>query len=171
MSLYPALYSPADLTSGHGPWPPTGYQPPPVGASPNVMINGLFVHRVGDQTLPHYSVLPVPPDLHPDVISTGYPKVLVNGTPIAITGMSILTPAGVVNGLSSVNVICKPGAMNTPSLVGLAKVAALIAAAAAGLGGGAGGIPGGGDSDQTNVFPNPGAELIDENLEDIARCI
>lgn len=173
MSLFPALYAPEDVTSGHGCWPPVGYAPPPVGASPNVLINGLPVHRVGDVTLPH---LCTGPDLHPDVISTGYPKVLVNGTPIAINGMSVLAPSGVVNGLASVNVICKPGPMNTPNLAGLAKIAAAIAARALigppfGIPGSNGGVPGGGDSDQTNVFPNPVAEWTDENLQDILRCL
>jgi uncharacterized Zn-binding protein involved in type VI secretion len=109
MSLFPALYTAADVTSGHGMWPPVGYAPPPVGASANVMINGAFVHHVGDTTLPHYSFLPVPPDLHSDVISTGEPSVLVNGTPIAIQGLSFLAPAGLVAGLAAVDVVVRIG--------------------------------------------------------------
>jgi uncharacterized Zn-binding protein involved in type VI secretion len=73
------------------------------------MINGAFVHHVGDTTLPHYSFLPVPPDLHPDVISTGEPSVLVNGTPIAIQGLSFLAPAGLVAGLAAVDVVVRIG--------------------------------------------------------------
>lgn len=113
MSLYPALYTPADVTSGHGPWPPVGYQPPPIGASPNVMMNGAFVHRVGDLTLPHYAYIPAPPDLHPDAITTGEPTVIVNGTPVAIQGVSFLSPAGVVAGLATADVICRVGNLNT----------------------------------------------------------
>ena len=81
----------------------------------------------------------------------------MNGTPIAINGMSVLAPSGVVNGLASVNVICKPGPMNTPNLAGLAKIAAAIAARALigppfGIPGSNGGVPGGGDSDQNQRF-------------------
>lgn len=109
MSLYPALYTPADVTSGHGPWPPVGYTPPPTGASEDVMMNGAFVHRVGDTTLPHYAYLPIPPDLHSDVIVTGEPSVLVNGRPIAIQGLSFLAPSGIVAGFAAVDVIVRVG--------------------------------------------------------------
>lgn len=120
MSLYPALYTPADVTSGHGPWPPVGYTPPPTGASPDVFINGANAHRVGDTTLPHYAYLPVPVDLHFDVISTGDDSVLVNGTPIAIQGLSFLKPSGVVGGLAAVDVIVKVGNLvNATTLTGV----------------------------------------------------
>lgn len=116
MSLYPALYTPADVTSGHGAWPPVGYREPPIGASPDVFINGANAHRVGDLTLTHYSRLPVPPDLHFDVISTGENSVLVNGFPIAIQGLSILAPsdisggfAGFVSGFAAIDVIVRVG--------------------------------------------------------------
>ena len=92
----PALYTPADMTSGHGPWPPVGYTPPPGGASANVFINTKNVHRVGDKTLPHVHL---PPDVHFDTISTGSKSVYVNKQPMAIIG-SLLTcqygPAGQV---------------------------------------------------------------------------
>jgi len=115
MSLFPALYAPSDVTTGHGPYPPVGYLPPPVGASPNVMINGLLAHRVGDVTIPHACI---GPDIHSDVIATGDPTVLVNGTPIAIVGLSYLAPSGVVAGLSSIDVIVKCGRLNNPSVLG-----------------------------------------------------
>jgi uncharacterized Zn-binding protein involved in type VI secretion len=95
-----------------------GYQPPPVGASPNVIINGSLAHRVGDLTFPHYAFLPVPPDLHPDVIATGDPTVLVNGRPIAIVGLSILAPSGVVAGYGAIDVIVKCGNLNNATVVG-----------------------------------------------------
>lgn len=92
----PALYTPEDMTSGHGPWPPVGYSPPPQGASGDVFINSKHVHRVGDQTLPHQHL---PPDIHTDSISTGSPSVFVNKKPMAVIG-SLLTsqygPAGQV---------------------------------------------------------------------------
>lgn len=115
MSLFPALYTLGDLTTGHGCFPPTGYLPPPVGASPNVRMNGAFVHRVGDVTKPHTCS---GADIHSDVIATGDPTVLVNGRPVAIIGLSILTPAGVVSGYGSVNVIVKCGRINNATAVG-----------------------------------------------------
>lgn len=110
MSLYPALNTPIDVTTGHGCWPPVGYLPPGPkigsGASSNVIINGWPVHRVGDLTKPHFCT---PLDIHPDVILTGDPTVLVNGSPIAITGLSLLSPAGIVAGQSSIDVVVKAG--------------------------------------------------------------
>lgn len=104
LSSTPALYTPFDMTTGHGPWPPVGY----ISASPNVMINGRFVHKVGDTTLPHYAALSIPPDLHSDTISTGSPTVMVNGTPMAVIG-SLLTspvgPAGVVAAAGAFTVV------------------------------------------------------------------
>jgi uncharacterized Zn-binding protein involved in type VI secretion len=115
MSLFPALYAPSDVTTGHGCYPPTGYLPPPIGASPNVIINGLNAHRVGDTTIPHTCI---GVDIHSDVIATGDPTVLVNGRPIAILGLSILAPSGVVSGYSSVNVMVKCGSLNNATVVG-----------------------------------------------------
>lgn len=112
MTLFPALASPIDVTTGHGCWPPTGYLPPgptagTSGSSSNVIINGLFTHRVGDLTIPH---LCTPVDLHPDVISNGENTVLVNKAPIAIQGLSILAPAGLVSGQAATTVHVKTGA-------------------------------------------------------------
>lgn len=115
MSLFPALYSPDDQTTGHGCFPPTGYLAPPVGASPNVIINGLPAHRVGDVTIPHTCS---GADIHSDVIATGDPTVLVNGSPIAILGLSILAPSGVVSGYAAVDVIVKVGALNNATTAG-----------------------------------------------------
>lgn len=106
MSVFPALYTPADVTTGHGCFPPTGYLPPPVGASSDVFIHLAPVHRVGDVTIPH---LCSGPDIHPDVIATGFPTVLVNTKPIALFGASILAPGGIVAGLSAINVYVGSG--------------------------------------------------------------
>jgi uncharacterized Zn-binding protein involved in type VI secretion len=100
----PALYTPSDMTSGHGPWPPVGYGPPPQGASNNVFINKKNVHHVGNQTLPHFHL---PPDVHTDKISTGSKTVFVNKTPMAVIG-SLLTsrygPAGQVAAFGATSV-------------------------------------------------------------------
>jgi len=92
----PALYTPGDITSGHGPWPPVGYAPPPTGASANVFINKTQVHRVGDKTLPHFHL---PIDVHIDTIQTGSKSVYVNKKPMAIIGSLLICkfgPAGQV---------------------------------------------------------------------------
>ena len=106
MGLKPALYQPGDNTSGHGPYAPVGYLPG-AGQSPNVFIDGKPVHKVGDQTFPHFANI-IPPDIHTDTIATGIPTVLVNGTPIAIAGQSLLLcpfgDAGVVGGISATTV-------------------------------------------------------------------
>ena len=119
LSTTPALSSPLDMTTGHGPWPPVGYIPTvptppgadkavPTGASPNVIINGRNVHNVGNVTLPHFALIPSPPDLHSDSISTGSPTVMVNGTPMAVIGSllgSPVGPAGMVAGQGALTVV------------------------------------------------------------------
>tara|TARA_B100000212_G_scaffold336022_1_gene308777 strand:+ start:889 stop:1251 length:363 start_codon:yes stop_codon:yes gene_type:complete len=99
LSTIPALYHPLDLTTGHGPWAPVGFTPIPTGASANVIINGRNVHKVGDVTLPHFALLPVPGDLHSDTIGTGSPTVFVNGTPMAVVGSTIASPVGAYGGV------------------------------------------------------------------------
>ncbi len=109
LSTIPALYHPLDLTTGHGPWAPVGFipvtptppgakTPTPTGASPNVIINGRNVHKVGDVTLPHFALLPIPGDLHSDTIGTGSPTVFVNGTPMGVVGSVITSPVGFYGG-------------------------------------------------------------------------
>ena len=125
MGLRPALYNPSDLTTGHQCWPPVGYLPPPLGASPNVLMNSSLVHKVGDSTIIH-SCPTIPFIPHPDIISTGFPTVLVNGTPVALQGTSVLTslgvPTGIVAGLATTNVICGAGSLNTPNRIANFKV-------------------------------------------------
>jgi uncharacterized Zn-binding protein involved in type VI secretion len=97
----PALYTPEDMTSGHGPWPPVGYIAPPQGASEDVFINGKNVHRVGDKTIVHQHL---PPDVHNDSISTGSPTVFVNKKPMAFIGSLLISrfgPAGQVAALGA----------------------------------------------------------------------
>ena len=108
LSTTPALSMYLDMTTGHGPWCPVGFTPAPTGFSPNVVINGRNVHKVGDTTLPHFALLPTPPDLHSDTISTGSPTVMVNGTPMAVVGSvlgSPVGPAGIVTGFGAFTVI------------------------------------------------------------------
>lgn len=110
MNTQPALSTPVDMTTGHGPWNPVGYLPPPQGYSADVFIEGKPVHKVGDTTLPHFAILPAPPpagDLHSDTISTGSPTVFVNGTPMAVIGSEltcVFGPAGKVAAEGAVTV-------------------------------------------------------------------
>lgn len=115
LSKTPALASPIDFTTGHGVWGPVGFLPPPAGMSPNVIINGRPVHKVGDTTFPHFALIPLPPpagDLHPDTIITGSPTVMVNGTPMAVIGsdlISVFGPAGKVTGQGAFTVVVDSG--------------------------------------------------------------
>lgn len=129
MSIFPALYAGADLTTGHDVFPPTGYVPPPVGASANVIMNGRFVHHVGDKTIIHIAPGVAFPPPHYDVIRTGFPTVLVNGTPVASQTLSVLTPdppgipaVSFMAGFSTVNVICGVGSLNTPARISGIKI-------------------------------------------------
>ena len=72
-----------DPINGHGVHPPPIPLPPPAGASSNVFVNGRSVHHVGNTCIPHFGVLPIPPDLHPDILSTGSPTVFVNKKPMS----------------------------------------------------------------------------------------
>ena len=71
-----------DLGSDHEGFPPT----PGIAGSPDVLIDGKPVARVGDPLAPH-SKPKHPP--HPRTITGGSSTVLINGRPAAVTGGSI----------------------------------------------------------------------------------
>jgi len=73
----------SDITTGHGCYAPTVG----VTASPNVMINGLPAHKVGDTFTPHSCGT----DVHPDVATVGSTKVIINGTAAMRLG-DVLSP-------------------------------------------------------------------------------
>ncbi|WP_239985555.1 type VI secretion system PAAR protein [Marinobacter salexigens] len=83
-----------DLGSDHQGFPPT----PVLAGSPDVLIDGKPVARVGDPLAPH-SKPKHPP--HPRAIAAGSGTVLVNGIPAAVTG-SAITCGGVAIGTGSV---------------------------------------------------------------------
>jgi len=70
-----------DITTGHGCWPPS------VGitASPNVIVDGLNAHIVGDQFTPHTCGN----DVHNDTAAVGSTKVFINGKPAMRLGDSL----------------------------------------------------------------------------------
>lgn len=74
-----------DITTGHGCWPPS------VGitASPNVIIDGLNAHTVGDEFTPHTCGK----DVHSDKAVKGATKVFINGKPAFRLG-DMLQPGG-----------------------------------------------------------------------------
>ena len=78
---------------------PADLQPTPVIAgSPDVLIDGKPVARVGDPLAPH-SKPKHPP--HPRAIAAGSATVLINGIPAAVTG-SAVSCGGVTIGSGSV---------------------------------------------------------------------
>lgn len=83
-----------DLGTDHQGFPPT----PVIAGSPDVLIDGKPVARVGDPLAPH-SKPKHPP--HPRAIAAGSATVLINGIPAAVTGGAI-SCGGVTIGSSSV---------------------------------------------------------------------
>lgn len=83
-----------DLGTEHQGFPPT----PVIAGSPDVLIDGKPVARVGDPLAPH-SKPKHPP--HPRAIAAGSTTVLINGMPAAVTGSSI-SCGGVTIGSGSV---------------------------------------------------------------------
>ncbi|MFL1465958.1 type VI secretion system PAAR protein [Marinobacter sp. HN1S83] len=83
-----------DQGTDHQGFPPT----PVIAGSPNVLVDGKPVARLGDPLAPH-SKPKHPP--HPRAIASGSATVLINGIPAAVTGGTI-TCGGVTIGSGSV---------------------------------------------------------------------
>ncbi|NWN91065.1 type VI secretion system PAAR protein [Marinobacter adhaerens] len=83
-----------DLGSDHEGFPPT----PVLAGSPDVLIDGKPVARVGDPLAPH-SKPKHPP--HPRAVAAGSGTVMINGMPAAVTGGAV-TCGGVTIGSGSV---------------------------------------------------------------------
>lgn len=83
-----------DIGTDHNGFPPT----PVTAGSPDVLIDGKPVARVGDPLAPH-SKPKHPP--HPRAIASGSSTVLINGIPAAVTG-STVSCGGVTIGSGSV---------------------------------------------------------------------
>ena len=83
-----------DLGIDHQGFPPT----PVIAVSPDVLVDGKPVARVGDPLAPH-SKPKHPP--HPRAIAAGSATVLINGIPAAVTG-SAISCGGVTIGTGSV---------------------------------------------------------------------
>ncbi|MBW0147206.1 type VI secretion system PAAR protein [Marinobacter arenosus] len=83
-----------DLGTDHQGFPPT----PVIGGSPDVLIDGKPVARVGDPLAPHSKPKH---SAHPRTIGAGSSTVLINGMPAAVTG-SAVSCGGVTVGSGSV---------------------------------------------------------------------
>lgn len=76
--IMPPVVRMGDICTGHPPYPPR----PNVQGSPNVMVNGIPAHRVGDFWPPHCG----PFTCHPGTAATGSSSVMVNGMPVCRMG-------------------------------------------------------------------------------------
>lgn len=83
-----------DLGSDHQGFPPT----PVIAGSPDVLVDGKPVARLGDPLLPHTKPKH---STHPRVIAAGSATVMINGKPAAVTG-SAVSCGGVTMGTGSV---------------------------------------------------------------------
>ena len=81
-----------DIGSGHGSFPPTAN----ISGSPDTIVNGLALHRVGDALAPHGSPSPAPP--HGRVSAVGSPDTIINGKPATRIGDAIACGGIHVNG-------------------------------------------------------------------------
>lgn len=91
-----------DLGLDHDGYPPT----PVLAGSPNVLVDGKPIARVGDPLAIHSKPFHPP---HPRAIASGSGTVLVNGLPAAITGGDVMC-GGVTVGTGSVLVGDAPAA-------------------------------------------------------------
>ena len=89
----PAVTRKGDLCTGHGAYPPR----PSTGASPNVYVNGIPVHRVGDSWAVHCA-----PICHGGSLAIGSPTVFVNGRAIGRIGDPVDCGSSVAQGSTNV---------------------------------------------------------------------
>ena len=92
----PAVTRLGDSCTGHGCWPPR----PSTGASPNVHVNGIAVHRQGDAWAPH--TCPSIPETHGSVLAAGSSSVYVNGKQIGRIGDPVACGSSVAAGSGDV---------------------------------------------------------------------
>ena len=92
----PAVTRLGDSCSGHGCWPPR----PSTGASPDVFVNGIAVHRQGDAWAPH--TCPTIPETHDSVLASGSSTVYVNGKQIGRIGDPVVCGSTVASGSANV---------------------------------------------------------------------
>ena len=79
----PAAHRHRDICTGHGCWPSR----PNAEASPDVFVNAMGAHRVGDAWEVH--CCPAIPECHGSVQASGSPTVFVNGRALARIGDAV----------------------------------------------------------------------------------
>lgn len=94
----PAAHRHTDTCTGHGCFPSRAN----VQGSPNVLVNNLGSHRVGDAWASHCCVV-----CHDSTQASGSPNVFVNGVPHARVGDSVA--CGSSNATGSTNVFINGG--------------------------------------------------------------
>ena len=95
---------------------PPRFEEPGTAFSPDVKVNGRFVHRYLDRSDLHTIPPPLPPTKHPEFIISGIrPDILVNGKPVAQLGATCTTGCPVV--LSSVTVFMGGGIPSPEAIV------------------------------------------------------
>lgn len=92
----PAITRLGDTCTGHGCWPPR----PSSSASPDVFVDGIAVHRVGDAWAAH--TCPSIPETHASVLASGSPTVFVNGRPAGRIGDGVACGSSVASGSATV---------------------------------------------------------------------
>lgn len=85
-----------DACTGHGCWPPRAS----TGASPNVYVNGIAVHRQGDAWAAH--TCPSLPETHASVLAGGSATVFANGKPLGRIGDPVACGSSVAAGSANV---------------------------------------------------------------------
>ena len=93
----PAVTREGDQCTGHGCHPPR----PSTSGSPNVYINGIPAHRVGDTWAVHCCPTPSPA-CHDSVLASGSPTVNVNDKPLGRIGDSVACDSVVAQGSGNV---------------------------------------------------------------------
>jgi uncharacterized Zn-binding protein involved in type VI secretion len=90
----PAVTRKGDDCTGHGAFGPR----PSSAGSPNVLINGIPAHRVGDAWPSHCD----PDTCHDSVLSGGSSTVMVNGKPLGRVGDPVACGSAVAAGSPNV---------------------------------------------------------------------
>lgn len=85
-----------DICTGHGCWPPRAN----VAGSPNVLCNGLPVHRAGDAWGAH--TCPDIPETHASVLAAGSASVYANGKQVGRIGDPVACGSSVATGSADV---------------------------------------------------------------------
>lgn len=87
----PAVTRQGDLCTGHGPCRPR----PSITGSPNVSVNGIPAHRLGDGWSRHCT--------HTSVLGSGSRNVSVNGRPLGRVGDAVACGSLVATGSANVS--------------------------------------------------------------------